>query len=162
MKPRAIRISDWGTRTEIVYECAKCGKSFAIEGTRAKYCSSCGEKIDWDVVTKLSKPFIGDENQEKELINVLNAKQLNNKASENVKADSVCQIQEWLAGISNKELRHLMTKSINAVMSGYTNDRQLKLILKKWYTDSDKDEYEQIRSIYEDVWNEAAMRFNNG
>lgn len=72
-------ISDWDSRTEILYGCAKCGASFRILSTQEKYCHNCGEKVDWKYMPlHLTKPLIdlGITNyaDEKEFLKLLNEK----------------------------------------------------------------------------------------
>lgn len=47
MKPIAQRVSQWNSRTEIIYGCGNCGVSFAILGRNEKYCHNCGRKADY-------------------------------------------------------------------------------------------------------------------
>lgn len=47
MKPKIMRISQWGSATEIVYGCPKCNVSF-FYGQGEKFCHNCGMKFDWD------------------------------------------------------------------------------------------------------------------
>lgn len=47
-RPIPNRLSDWGDRTEIIFQCPKCGQEFNIYGNQEKYCHSCGTKLEWE------------------------------------------------------------------------------------------------------------------
>lgn len=46
-RPTAERLSDWDSKTQIIYMCAKCGTSFGFYGEKEKFCHNCGLEQDW-------------------------------------------------------------------------------------------------------------------
>lgn len=73
IKPIAYRISKWGSCTEIIYRCPKCKTSFAILGSKEKFCHNCGTEIDWNVYATLKESFISDDYElEKKLLTYIN------------------------------------------------------------------------------------------
>lgn len=46
-KPIPHSLSQWGSGTEVLYQCPKCGTNLAILGNNEKYCHECGNKLDW-------------------------------------------------------------------------------------------------------------------
>ena len=50
LKPIPFTLSQWGSGTEILYKCPKCGQEFRILGNHEKYCHNCGQGIEWEGV----------------------------------------------------------------------------------------------------------------
>ena len=50
--PKIQRISQWGSATELIYECPECGTSFNFYGDAEHFCHNCGNKIDWARIPK--------------------------------------------------------------------------------------------------------------
>lgn len=46
-KPIPYALSQYGSCTEVLYKCAKCGTDFRILGRQEAYCHGCGNKQDW-------------------------------------------------------------------------------------------------------------------
>lgn len=54
--PKPERISQWGSATEIIYQCRACGGSFSFYGKNEKFCHNCGCENDWSKIpTHLSE-----------------------------------------------------------------------------------------------------------
>lgn len=47
MKPILERISDWDSKTKMIYKCPKCEASFGFYFEDEHFCHNCGVKIDW-------------------------------------------------------------------------------------------------------------------
>lgn len=85
-KPFAERIDGFG-RKKIVYRCRNCMTSFALLGSRIKYCYNCGVKIDWNVLTELSEAFKGSDEDEYDFMFELNKRQLGKEFSDLYESD---------------------------------------------------------------------------
>lgn len=46
-KPIPHSLSQYGSGTEVLYMCQKCGADFRILGNQEAYCHRCGAKQDW-------------------------------------------------------------------------------------------------------------------
>lgn len=56
--PKIERISQWGSGTEIIYQCPRCETSFGVYGDKEKFCHFCGQRICWTGLPKsCSKEF---------------------------------------------------------------------------------------------------------
>lgn len=47
-KPIPHSLSQYGSGTEVLYRCAKCGADFRILGKHETFCHGCGVKQDWE------------------------------------------------------------------------------------------------------------------
>ena len=74
--PCAIDISTYGSRTQIVYACSKCGTSFRANGESETFCHGCGTKVNWNVQKHFDEPASEDWAENKARIDALNEKQL--------------------------------------------------------------------------------------
>lgn len=57
LKPIAKRLSQWGSATEVIYSCPKCGCSFGFYSTDEHFCHNCGQEIDWNVIIKVNEKW---------------------------------------------------------------------------------------------------------
>lgn len=60
MRPIVENISCWGSGTEVLYQCRKCGASFRILSDKEKYCHNCGIPVDWDKVKRFLPQDVAD------------------------------------------------------------------------------------------------------
>lgn len=60
MRPLIKSISGWGSGTEVLYKCRKCGASFKILSDHEKYCHNCGTPVDWDKVKRFLPQDVAD------------------------------------------------------------------------------------------------------
>lgn len=60
MRPIVENISGWGSGTEVLYQCRKCGASFRILSDHEKYCHNCGIPVDWDKVKRFLPQDVAD------------------------------------------------------------------------------------------------------
>lgn len=74
--PRAVDISGYGSRTQIIYSCSKCGTSFRTLGEYEEFCHKCGTKVNWDVLKHFDEPAGDDWQKNKAKIDALNKEQL--------------------------------------------------------------------------------------
>lgn len=73
MRPVMDRISQYGSATEILYKCPRCGASFRILGNQERYCHNCGIHIHWDNVPlhaseKFSKLYHNSDCEKQKLL----------------------------------------------------------------------------------------------
>ena len=78
MRPIISRISQWDSKTELIYKCPKCNVEFNFYGPHEKYCHNCGVHIDWHGLLKCAPSQIAkayhsaNYNEQKSIIALLN------------------------------------------------------------------------------------------
>ena len=79
MRPMIETISNWGSGTEVLYQCRKCGTSFRFLSDHEKYCHNCGTSVDWDKVKRFLPQDVADFyhslnfEKQKEMLSLLRA-----------------------------------------------------------------------------------------
>lgn len=64
--PIPYALSQWDSRTEVFYQCPKCGCRMKLLGRRQNYCYECGQELDWEfciqyVTDKIKEKYWGAE-----------------------------------------------------------------------------------------------------
>lgn len=64
--PIPYALSQWDSRTEVLYKCPKCGCNMALLGSIQNFCYNCGQELDWEfcirhVTDKIKEEYWGAE-----------------------------------------------------------------------------------------------------
>lgn len=114
---------------DIRYKCPTCGLNFVAVMPNINFCSSCGQELDWGIITKTNAEykqsfFSSDDKGREKMLNELN--RLNSQIEEN---------KQYVMELSENTKLEILKSNIQYYLdNGYTKEDLINL---KYFTKGD-------------------------